>query len=347
MVKHVTIHLTNRCNLNCGFCHIDAKKRVDEIVDKDFWKNIFVDSLSSISIAGGEPFAEKERLYFFLNNIPKQITDIAITSNGIAITNEDINILAKRGIRLQVSLDGVAVEHDKNRGSGSYQKTKSNLIKAINSGVRVDVLTTVTKSNAYCMEEHIMDMDDVGVTNLTLLHFTPKGRGKMVPLEEIHRQEWIEYIYMIKNNISTKRMRVWIQPRYLSEKQLYNIERTRNINVCNYYFMEYAYVDMVTGDVYPCGLAYNTPLIMGNIMKNNLDDISKMAKMNRKFPTECLSCKNVELCRGGAKCYAWMEHRDIKRKDPSCVNDSIIPSCPFPAIMISGPMMKTIRPTIV
>lgn len=348
MIKHITVHLTNRCNLRCRYCHIDAGIHgEDSVLNIEECKNIFIDTLQSVSIAGGEPFCDKERLYAFLDIIPKRITDVAITTNGLLVNEDDLNNMHKRNVRLQISVDGKINEHEYNRGNNTYEKTIKTIINAVNKGIRVDVLTTVSRTNKDTLLEHIEYMDAIGVTNLTLLHFTPKGRGEGVPEEETHRIEWVQLQNELRKKIVTKNMRVWIQPRFSTYNQLSDSERVRGINICNMYKLEYAYVDVVDGSVYPCGLAYGTPLMMGNFRKQSLYEIINNVQNQNECPDECKECNKVKLCRGGAKCYSWLIYGDINKKDPYCKNDNIIPICPFPAIKISGPKMKTIRPTIV
>ena len=348
MIKHITVHLTNRCNLRCRYCHIDAGNYdEDSVLSMEACKNIFIDSIQSVSIAGGEPFYDKERLYAFLDVIPKKIKDIAITTNGLLVNEEDLYYMHKRCIRLQISVDGGKNEHEYNRGNNTYEKTIKTIVDAVSKGVRVDVLTTVSRTNKDSILEHIGFMDAIGVTNLTLLHFTPKGRGEGAPEEETHRIEWVLFQNELREKIGTKNMRVWIQPRFSTYNQLLDSERVRGINVCNMYKLEYAYVDIVDGNVYPCGLAYGTPLKMGNFRKQSLYEIISTVQKQNECPDECKECNKVNLCKGGAKCYSWLIHGDLEKKDPYCKNDNIIPICPFPAIKISGPEMKTIQPTIV
>lgn len=349
MIKHVTIHITKNCNLNCEFCHVAAVYGGSDHnqIDKKLLENLFVPSLKSISIAGGEPFFVKEKLYGFLAQVPEYIESIAVTTNGLLVTESDIEILKAKNIRLQISLDGTFFHHEKNRGSNTFNCSLNTLKKAIRAGIRVDVLTTVTKNNMNDIAEYIKSIDDLGIQNITLLHFTPKGRGAYQPEQEVTQAEWIYYCLNLHKKLDSIRTRVWIQPRFMVKDQIIKLNPFRTVQLCNCHRFEYAYVDIDDGKVYPCGLTYGTPLEIGSLQEENLMQLTQRALSQANVPDVCRNCKNVSLCKGGAKCYSWLCNGNIDEKDPFCTNGNILPICPFPAEYVAGPGMKTDRPTII
>ena len=349
MLKHLTIHLTKACNLNCENCHVAATAGLidDNGIDKNIIENLFVPSLKSVSIAGGEPFYVKEKLYEFLKFVPKDIESVAITTNGLLINNEDFSIIKNKKIRLQFSVDGNANDHENNRGKGTYKKIIDNIKKAVDNGIRVDILTTVSNKNINDIYKFIREIDVLGVENISLLHFTPKGRGVYRSENEVSKADWIRFCYDLKKMTCNVSTRIWVQPRFITIEQLNNMEENRKINMCNCHRFEYAYVDIDDGVVYPCGLAYDTPLAIGTLKEYNIDYLIKNALEKNMIPIECSKCSLVSKCGGGAKCYAWLEKKRLDEKDPWCKNDGFVPICPFPAVYVSGPKMKTDRPTIV
>lgn len=349
MVKHVTIHLTKTCNLNCEFCHVAAQcgGKDTNKTDRHILENLFVPSVESISIAGGEPFFVKDKLYDLLGQIPTDMKSVGITTNGLLLTDEDIKILKEKNVRLQFSMDGTPLDHEANRGKNTYSKSLENMKKAISAGIRTDVLTTVSKDNMYHIAEYIKSVDNLGIANIMLLHFTPKGRGAFIPELEVTQSEWMRFCVGLGKNLKDLKTRVWIQPRFMAVSSVQRMDKTRMIYLCNCHRFEYAYVDIDDGMVYPCGLAYNTPLGIGSLKNEKLQDLVQRALAQDNVPEECKSCENVELCKGGAKCYAWLAKKDIFAKDPGCSGGNIIPVCPFPAQYVAGPVMKTKMPTIV
>ena len=349
MVEHITVHLTNRCNLKCTYCHVaaDCGRGEGSRVDQRWIERMLLPSVESVSIAGGEPILVKDRLYHFLNEIPESVKSIAVTTNGILLQESDFIKMKKKGIRLQFSVDGMAEGHEKNRGGYTFQKTMSSIKRALEHKIRVDILTIVSKKNIGEMIPYIRMIDTLGVDNLTLLHFTPKGRGAFQPEQEISQGEWMQFCYGELSKLRDISVRVWVQPRFLTRKQAEKISRVREVQICNMHRWEYAYIDSVRGDVYPCGLAFQTDLKIGNLEDASLDMLVQKALEDVRVPEECGECKNHLLCKGGAKCYAWLAYGDMNQRDPYCSGRDILPICPFPAVQAIGRKMKTKRPTIV
>lgn len=349
MVKHITIHITKTCNLNCEFCHVAARcgEKDTNKIDMRILRNLFAPTVESISIAGGEPFFVKDKLYDLLNQIPENVKSVGITTNGLLLEDEDIQILKKKNMRLQFSMDGTPPDHEANRGKNTFSKSLENMKKAIAAGIRTDVLTTVSKDNMHHMDEYIKSVDDLGIENIMLLHFTPKGRGAYMPELEVPQLEWMRFCMEFGKNCGAKKTRVWIQPRFMMKSSVQRMDKARMVQLCNCHRFEYAYVDIDDGMVYPCGLAYNTPLGIGSLKDETLQELVQCALAKDQVPKECKNCESVEVCQGGAKCYAWLVKKDICAKDPYCSGGNIIPICPFPAEYIAGPKMRTKIPTIV
>lgn len=344
------MHLTQKCNLRCKYCHVAAEteKSTDKYIDPTIIKNIFVEDIHSISIAGGEPFVMKGRLYDFIDKAQKYVKNIAITTNGILITDDDLKKLKEKKIRLQFSVDGLEHYHDGIRGRGNFKRTLKNIKKTINYGLSVNILTTVSRENLSDIPQFLEFIDTLDIDNIHLLHFTPKGRGTALPEVEMQPEEWMKFVDQVKN--STKHVRTWIQPRFIKPEDLAKLDPERTINKCNHLKYDFAYLDLESGDVYPCGLAYGTELCIGNLIENSLPEIvnKHLETVNELLPKECIACSYEKACAGGAKCYALYRYGDISRKDPFCTNtEKYIPICPFPAVLISGPEMKTSKPTIV
>lgn len=71
-----------------------------------------------------------------------------VLSNGVALTKSMLDFLRDEGIHLMISLDGSAVEHDRQRifrnGSGSYRQVMRSIDRAVARGVTPHLSITVT-----------------------------------------------------------------------------------------------------------------------------------------------------------------------------------------------------------
>lgn len=130
------VHLTQRCNLGCTYCHssaisLDAKGR-DLATEKALQVADFIASLPadehSVNFQGGEPTLMYELIDMFCSRIgvqaPSKHIRFSITSNGTNFSDSVIAVLRKHHVSVSVSLDGDAASHDRHRmqrtGDGSH-----------------------------------------------------------------------------------------------------------------------------------------------------------------------------------------------------------------------------------
>ena len=129
---HLSIVLTNKCNLNCIYCYENSKSY--QSIDLERAKDIISDYLNSpdydeveIDFFGGEPFLEYEKIkticeWIWSNKWKNKYLFFA-TTNGVLVHGEIQEWLRKnkRFFWVCLSLDGTPVSHNMNR-SNSYDK---------------------------------------------------------------------------------------------------------------------------------------------------------------------------------------------------------------------------------
>lgn len=122
-----SVQLTNRCNLQCVHCCVDAKVSNDSSCDlnTDSIKNIF-DKLilwnpNNIMLSGGEPMIRPdfmELLRYLRNNYEGKII---LSTNSLLINNQNVKELVKCCDGLEISIDGIDEETcSKVRGKGVF-----------------------------------------------------------------------------------------------------------------------------------------------------------------------------------------------------------------------------------
>lgn len=126
---------TRNCNLNCKYCFEGEKKDVflsidviPEILDfiDSFLKNDFIYNKEYVRIDfnGGEALLNKKFIIEFMNKTKTKNFDYSITTNGLLLDEDLINIINDNKIKIQISLDGRKISHDLNRqyynGEGSF-----------------------------------------------------------------------------------------------------------------------------------------------------------------------------------------------------------------------------------
>ena len=129
-------------------------------------------------------------------------------------------------------------------------------------------------------------------------------------------------------------MNILVQPVFLKKDIIRKMDSSRKVWLCNWHQLNYAYIDIRTGLVYPCGLAFDTELIIGNVNEKKLDDISD-AHLHRVKAKKC-NCATYPLCKSGPLCQSYQVSKN------ECSQSEWMPVCPFPAIPINRNLQTTV-----
>ena len=150
-VAHMSLSLTENCNLRCDYCLYSGKykysrchsiHRMSENV-VNLALDFFLEHSSgldevSLGFYGGEPLLEWDLIVHAVN-LWKQIsggkeTQFNITTNGLLLRGEKAKFLAEHMVQTLVSLDGPKQLHDRyrkdDRGEGSFETVIANLREA-------------------------------------------------------------------------------------------------------------------------------------------------------------------------------------------------------------------------
>jgi uncharacterized protein len=159
------LHVTNACNLRCTYCYLhktdepmDAatgRAAVDAIVRsarKHGYRAI------KLKFAGGEaslnlPLVWELHAYAQEQTAARGLgLDAVVLSNGVGLARRSLLELKQRGIRLMISLDGFAEDHDAQRvfanGRGSFHVVARTVARALECGLRPDISVTVSGTTA-------------------------------------------------------------------------------------------------------------------------------------------------------------------------------------------------------
>lgn len=194
--KKIAIYLTNRCNLSCRHCFLEASPKKNKFLS---WKNIktvleyFIrEGYFRVEFTGGEaifsPHLKRAILY------AKKIgySSIGVSTNGInpiifKLTNPKlVNYLV-------FSLDGANDEtHDYIRGSGSFKKFLNNIQAAISKGYLTKIVFTINAKNLDEVPRAIALADKLGVNQMSFNYISFMGNAKNNENLLITPQQWIK-----------------------------------------------------------------------------------------------------------------------------------------------------------
>ncbi len=158
------LQLTNACNLRCGYCYIQksgesmsvatAQNAVDAVIRTALQHGYPVIALK---YAGGEAslrmdLVEQTHRYAQAQAARYELgLQAGLLSNGTTLTPRRLDRIASLGLRLMISLDGMAADNDRNRptiGGGSSSGTViAGIERALVAGITPDIAITVTSAS--------------------------------------------------------------------------------------------------------------------------------------------------------------------------------------------------------
>jgi len=194
----VIIHLTQRCNLTCSYCHSSAispnasnKDITNETVVNvvDFVSEI-PKKLISIAFQGGEPALNIEEIAYICNGITndarnkEKVFEFGITTNGTIHSEELFELIDKYNIATTISFDGPKNVHDlirtKYDGSGSFDQAmefKRKLSKK-SATRKTGAIMVLTRSSIGRVKEIVDQYAEFGQSVIRLKAVTKLGRAK-------------------------------------------------------------------------------------------------------------------------------------------------------------------------
>jgi uncharacterized protein len=159
------LHVTNACNLRCTYCYLT---KTDEAMNAETGYAA-VDAIVrsavkygyraiKLKFAGGEAtlnFTLVWELHCYAQRAADKhglALEAVVLSNGVGVSRTKLLELQQRGIRLMISLDGLAADHDAQRvfanGRGSFRAVARTIERALEVGLRPDISVTVSGQTA-------------------------------------------------------------------------------------------------------------------------------------------------------------------------------------------------------
>ncbi len=172
-MKNVIVCVTDECNLSCKYCFASCNKRKLDIdaVNESFLNAIpyyvrVIEAVvkendynkTQVIFHGGEPLLinpeNYERLFLKLQQYD---LDYVMQSNGTIMSDEIYKMLVKHGVRLGISIDGMASIHNKMRvdkaNSGSFKRVENTISFLQQKQYKFSGLATITKQSLDAVDE--------------------------------------------------------------------------------------------------------------------------------------------------------------------------------------------------
>lgn len=164
-VLSIWLHLTDRCNLRCSYCYLphvreDMTSETGRAAIDATFRSALANGFKQVKLkyAGGEPllrFPLVLELHRYAQSLAGQHgieLEGVVLSNGTLLAAEMVETLKSLGLRLMISLDGLAQHHDMHRryagGRGSFADVAEAVDLALANGLTPNISVTVSSRTA-------------------------------------------------------------------------------------------------------------------------------------------------------------------------------------------------------
>jgi len=122
--------IINVCNLHCEHCYWWLNRKENEELTVEQWQKVIDEKFKKnhvfiITLVGGEPTLRPDVIELFVKQFPKRVS---IVTNGTLPLKRIENLYF-----YWISIDGTKEIHDKIRGKGAWERTKSNIHDYVNN----------------------------------------------------------------------------------------------------------------------------------------------------------------------------------------------------------------------
>ncbi len=183
MPTTVKWEVTNRCNLRCRHCLVDAGQSMDQELSTAEALGL-VDTcvglgVHNLGILGGEPLLRDDVFTVMEYAISKRLA-VTLTTNAIAIDEAVASkIAALRLHDLAVSVDGIGEVHDRFRGvRGAFDRTVQGIHNLVKYRAPFAIFTVVAKHNLHQLGEIVDLAVALGAAKFAVNDLQPSGRGQ-------------------------------------------------------------------------------------------------------------------------------------------------------------------------
>ena len=211
--------ITRSCNLSCSHCRASSidKQYPDELSTQECFS--LIDSVIEVAqpvliLTGGEPLY-RDDFFEIAGYASSKGLRVAIGSNGTMITKN----MAARLSEIPVSRLGISVDfplpalQDEFRGmSGAFDAALLGIENALNSGMEIQINSTITKRNVRYIDDLLSLALDLGAVAFHPFMLVPTGRGKSLESDELPAEEYERVLHWIYEKQKEIGDRIFFKP---------------------------------------------------------------------------------------------------------------------------------------
>jgi len=182
----IWLEITKKCNLRCVHCYASSNPYLPLLgkMTNEDWKRVLDEGAQvgcrKVQFIGGEPTLHPHLFELIQHAKDVGYEFIEVFTNGTLLNDAKLQMMKDLGVRLAFSVYANIPEiHDKiTQGKGSFNKTLSNIRKAVELGIPVRVgIIAMNGLNSEVVEATIEMLKEMGVNNVKTDRVRGIGRG--------------------------------------------------------------------------------------------------------------------------------------------------------------------------
>ena len=341
---HVSLCVTNECNLSCKHCAPASGRKLAHELDGPSWvvlvEHLIESGVFNFSCTGGEPFLSRN-MPTILRTLIKHKRPFYINTNATTIRRDILSLIAEaehlfRGFT--ISLDGSSPRtHDALRGNGAFARMLHGLDLVRTMGFPYRFFCVVNQHNKEKVSEIVEAAKRLGGHRIDLNAFGAVGRGcsfvqelNLTPEQQVevtrmtrllmeHHGGFVTGFYPHTVKITQNRER-------FAREQPAHAEPAKPcaLQACGGLRRECTI--RPDGSVIPCQSMNG--FIIGSLWKDSITDIWKnsfeaayfrsLAGLPVSISKACKLCPYNPLCNGGCRAMAYGATGSLLSRDPFC-----------------------------
>jgi len=225
-LKECWFHLTDRCNLACRHCLFSSSPAQAATLSPEALAQGIAEakalSCTLFYFTGGEPFVYPGFGVMAAQLLADPKIHVVVLSNGLLIKEHFVELasLPRERFHLQLSLDGLATQHEALRGKGTFAGLLESLGLLKDMGFPLTLSVAVNRDNVGELAEIVAFAADQGIGNIHLLWHFVRGKGgseqfvspALILPELIRAQEMAEKCGVRIDNVESLRSQVFSTP---------------------------------------------------------------------------------------------------------------------------------------
>ncbi|WP_276623842.1 radical SAM/SPASM domain-containing protein [Syntrophomonas wolfei] len=341
----VVWNVTNRCNLRCKHCYIEAEDRKyqDELSTEEARE--MINDLAAMKVpvllfSGGEPLIRQD-IYELGQMAAEKGLRPVISTNGTLIDDAVARKIKKAGFQyVGISIDGAPATHDEFRNHpGAFADALRGIRACLNNGVKTGIRFTVNKYNQDDLPEIFEIIEREGIPRFCMYHLVYAGRGReMADMDTSigEKRDILELVSRKTVELYEKGVEVEILTtdnhadgifllNHIKEQQperQEEIEQLLQMHGGCSAGTKFANIDP-RGNVHPC--QFWQDYSVGNIREKPFSEIwtsddelmIKLREKDKHVKGKCGDCSYKSLC-SGCRIRARAVYDDLWAEDPAC-----------------------------